>query len=682
LRLVRLSAPDIFISHARPDAEIARRFADAFRAEGLEVWWDNALQTGEVFDEAIETALRAAKAVVVLWSPDSVVSRWVRAEATVADHNKTLLPVTVRPCRRPVIFELTQTADLSHWKGSRKDPVWRAFISDVRRLISRGGDPGEPPAGARAGVAIDAGARLRRSRYPIAAGLAVLVLLVAGLLWWNSRTPVVANAPLRVAAFQAPSGSQAAQFAEALREDVVGEMGEAGIPTTTDDPATGSKPGDRPGMILSGSVSESGGNLKVFAQIEDSKSGVTVWSQHFEGAAANTDQLSSTIVSAAAEPLYELRDVNMQTGLSLTPDDMAKLMKGMQMIDNPRLFDQGMLRPAFEQLVAEAPNVAYAHAMLALTLVQDGARSTPDQRTVLFKQARSAAHDAFKISPAASGAGYDALYLISVYTQPANIAAQEGMLLDGLRNAAEFPFLSMRECQFLMSVGRNEEAWTYCQRAHAMRPRSSPIEWRYAEALKMRGESALAEQAIEQAARDYPDNGLIRLARFDILAFGQTPGRADALLPAMLNQSEGFGSQEIAALKLYLLARKSGRPADSNSAAGAIRSAAVDGKLRLDIATKALVSLGRTDMAFELLQGVNRALPPEIDQAPANSGTSFLLSPATAPLRTDPRFWAVANTQGLVSYWMDSGKWPDFCGKEQPRKQCQESAAKARAGFS
>ncbi len=32
------------------------------------MWWDAALRSGETFDEVIEKELRAAKAVVVLWS--------------------------------------------------------------------------------------------------------------------------------------------------------------------------------------------------------------------------------------------------------------------------------------------------------------------------------------------------------------------------------------------------------------------------------------------------------------------------------------------------------------------------------------------------------------------------------------------------------------------------------------
>jgi TolB-like protein/Tfp pilus assembly protein PilF len=131
-----MTTPDVFLSYNREDAGVAKRYADAFAAEGLNVWWDTALRSGEAYDEVTEAALRAAKAVVVLWSPRSVVSRWVRAEATIADRCKTLVPVTIEPCERPIMFELTQTAELSHWTGDASDPAWQAFHSDVRRFVT------------------------------------------------------------------------------------------------------------------------------------------------------------------------------------------------------------------------------------------------------------------------------------------------------------------------------------------------------------------------------------------------------------------------------------------------------------------------------------------------------------------------------------------------------------------
>jgi len=123
-----VAKPDIFLSYNREDAEVARRFAQGFEAEGFDVWWDQALHSGEAYDEVTEAALRGAKAVVVLWSPRSVMSRWVRAEATIGERNKTLVPAKIEPCDLPVMFELTQTADLAHI-GKARRTTGRGWLS-------------------------------------------------------------------------------------------------------------------------------------------------------------------------------------------------------------------------------------------------------------------------------------------------------------------------------------------------------------------------------------------------------------------------------------------------------------------------------------------------------------------------------------------------------------------------
>ena len=133
-----MAGRDVFISYSREDRAAARHFAQSLADEGLSVWWDAALHSGETFDEVIERELRAAKAVIVLWSPRSVSSRWVRAEATLADRQHKLVPVAIESCDRPIIFELTHTNDLADWTGDIRDARWKALVGDVRRLVGHG----------------------------------------------------------------------------------------------------------------------------------------------------------------------------------------------------------------------------------------------------------------------------------------------------------------------------------------------------------------------------------------------------------------------------------------------------------------------------------------------------------------------------------------------------------------
>jgi hypothetical protein len=142
-------------------------FAEAFAHEGFSVWWDASLHSGETFDEVIEQRLRESKAVVVLWSPRSVASRWVRAEATQADRRNKLAPAIIEPCDRPIIFELTHAADLCDWTGDVTDAHWRMFVDDLRRLIER---EQEAPAPANAPSKAAAGHPQAASRQPLRPG--------------------------------------------------------------------------------------------------------------------------------------------------------------------------------------------------------------------------------------------------------------------------------------------------------------------------------------------------------------------------------------------------------------------------------------------------------------------------------------------------------------------------------
>jgi hypothetical protein len=199
--------PDLFLSYARDDQDVARRFAENLKREGFEVWWDQALNPGEAFDQVTEEALAAAKAVIVLWSKTSVSSRWVRAEATQANASHRLLPVMIEPCTRPIMFELTHTADLAQWKGNRDDPAWQAFVGSVRRFVQkRGSGEGvglsEPAAVPRpsmrerlAGVATavrrvaaSTGSLLRRNAGRLAFAL-VGALLTGAVAWWMWPKP-------------------------------------------------------------------------------------------------------------------------------------------------------------------------------------------------------------------------------------------------------------------------------------------------------------------------------------------------------------------------------------------------------------------------------------------------------------------------------------------------------------
>ena len=72
---------EVFISYAREDSEAVERLVGALAEAGVDCWWDRQMSAGTRFADAIEANLRAAKAVVVIWTRHSVASNWVADEA-------------------------------------------------------------------------------------------------------------------------------------------------------------------------------------------------------------------------------------------------------------------------------------------------------------------------------------------------------------------------------------------------------------------------------------------------------------------------------------------------------------------------------------------------------------------------------------------------------------------------
>ena len=107
----------IFISYAREDLAAAQSFAGALEGAGHQVWWDHHLRAGSRFSWDVAEALRAAEAVVVLWSKDSIESAWVQDEAAEGLEGSRLVPVILDGSKPPLGFRQYHAVDMSGWGG-------------------------------------------------------------------------------------------------------------------------------------------------------------------------------------------------------------------------------------------------------------------------------------------------------------------------------------------------------------------------------------------------------------------------------------------------------------------------------------------------------------------------------------------------------------------------------------
>ena len=157
--------------------------------------------------------------------------------------------------------------------------------------------------------------RARTHRWPLlAAGLALVLTAAAAITWQANRTPA-APTTVAVLAFADLSEQKDQQYlGDGLAEDLIDALAQAPelrvIARTSSfqfgrTPADAREVGRRLGaqMLVEGSVRQSGGRVKVTAQVIEAKNGQHVWSGSFEHTGENVLQLQDEIARAIAREL-------------------------------------------------------------------------------------------------------------------------------------------------------------------------------------------------------------------------------------------------------------------------------------------------------------------------------------------------------------------------------------------
>ena len=131
--------PHIFISFKteKRSGKVAADLKTVLEDRGFSVWWQEDLQCGSEWHGAIDTALLRAGCVIVLWSPESIVSPWVRHEASQAVARGVYTPVRLDPMEIASPFDRIQATDLFHWKGKDelKHPGLLQLLDRADKLI-------------------------------------------------------------------------------------------------------------------------------------------------------------------------------------------------------------------------------------------------------------------------------------------------------------------------------------------------------------------------------------------------------------------------------------------------------------------------------------------------------------------------------------------------------------------
>jgi TolB-like protein/Tfp pilus assembly protein PilF len=308
---------DIFISYARPSAGTAQRVADALRALGYRVWRDDELPPHRAYAEVIEERLRAAKAVVVLWSKEAVRSQWVRAEADLAREEGKLVQVAVDQVTPPLPFNQIQCANLTDWDGSEIQD-WRQVVAAVAELLEGRRLPMEP-----APDAISAPVKTKTAKSS-APRLSIVVLPFANL----SRDPEQEYFVDGVTESLTTDLSRIRGSFVIARNTAFTFKGKA-----SDAKAVGESLNVR--YVLEGSVQRGADRLRVNVQLIDVESASHLWAERFDKPLADIFEMQDEIVTrlARALDLHLIAAEARRSERAVDPDSMDFYFQGQAVVN-------------------------------------------------------------------------------------------------------------------------------------------------------------------------------------------------------------------------------------------------------------------------------------------------------------------------------------------------------------
>jgi adenylate cyclase len=271
---------DVFVSYARADRARVAPLVAAIVAKGWSVWWDPNITPGQEFDDQIDAEIDAAKAVLVVWTPTSVASRWVRGEAREAADRGILVPVRFENARLPMDVRAIHTTDLDDWAEDPASAPAREFLHALGAMIARA------PTKA-VGTAADAD--------PASDKPAPLFTIC-------------------VLPFTNMSGdSEQEYFSDGITEDVITDLSKVSAlaiisrnsafrykGTHVDIPKVASEL--KVSHVLEGSVRKAGGRVRISAQLVDARTNNHIWAERYDRDSSDIfalqDEISEAIVKA------------------------------------------------------------------------------------------------------------------------------------------------------------------------------------------------------------------------------------------------------------------------------------------------------------------------------------------------------------------------------------------------
>jgi tetratricopeptide (TPR) repeat protein len=648
---------DIFLSYKREDRARAALIVDALRKSGRTVWWDEGLTPRQAWDATIEQEIAAAASVIVLWSPQSVASDWVRTEAHYAQNHSKLVPVLIETCTVPLAFMLKQSVDLSDWRGSLHDPAWCKLIEWL--------DLQEPAV--TSPQLRDTRARLldwlgRRTLIGTAFAIGALLFL-AGISVYRSKLDHAAAPSIRVVKLDTPPGDEAAaSFSQGFAADLAQIVTSGGSKLRVFDGTAAGTSTNASDFTLNGSVRSEARNLHATLTLNSVADGTIIWTTNLtrpaaEGAAMHHEaevRMGAVFVCALDQTARDRSIVSL--------DALKVYLQACEALPSG---DDLHTRKLLRDVTALAPEFAQGWGTLAEWngfIVGESDKEAPAAR----KEALDAAARALAIDPRNSAAW---VARGMTKTEIGEWSDAQADLDQALKLSPDDPIGNYFYASNLVNVGHTSEALDYAIRAANSGPQFWPKTLQVIEVLADLDRVDEAQAMLAAALKTWPDNAELKDTAVILAARYADPAKAAATLddPAL---TRGQSPARLHLLRLESDVRAHSSQATVDAAADAIKALYVDPDDAFGAAYNFIV-IGRIDDAYASIGEMRTRLR----NAPYVDNPSVFFRPNAAKFRADPRFMAPAAKLGLVAIWRATN-WPDFCTARDAPYDCRVVAEK------
>ena len=502
----------------------------------------------------------------------------------------------------------------------------------------------------------------------VAFALAAL-FLVGAIIWIGRGSAPEAHSSIRVTVqpFDALSNSEEARsLARRIPNEVVNELGDGQIDTVLGSDEVGKEASNstnlKQGLVVTGVLRDDAPSVIVDVRVEDQATRAALWSMEFkrdrrqasdlplEVAARVADVVNMAIFARSADP--PLTDNAALSSLLQTTDMIRDTPEGAwaQMLENA----QGV--------VARHPEFAFGHSVLAVAYVQAAEHITiPNRAQEMNDAARREANLTLKLDPEDAGA-----YAVLSWLEPTyDYRSQEEILLRGIKSARhpKEPLGALHSYQgtLLTNVGRLREALSYQLIAHATDewgpPKTAKLVRIYANLENMPS----ARNWLQKAIQRWPHHSAVRSIWRYFAGFHEEPADGLAMIKAIDTQVT-TDRDENAVWRTFVEAKAANSAQLTRATIRRIREAADQGEISRETEVMMLAGLGETKQA---IAAAHLALDRHQQLEPR-----FLFTPIARNIRQDPGFVRLAARMGLINYWRETGKRPDFCTNRSTRNEC------------